>query len=153
MPSPIPESDADRALLRRLLARAADPWTRLEDLAETLGVGRPAVSQYLSGARGVGWHVVVGALRRTARRHPDAVPGLVEALAGELLDARGRWVPEEDGPPGAWEDESADVAVAHGRLVEAVRLGDSSEVAARARALIRESEEAARAATATGRAA
>lgn len=146
MPPSIPETDEDRALLRRLLARAADPWSRLEDLAAVLGLARSAVSQYLSGARGVGWHVVVGALRRTARRYPAAVPGLVEALAAELLDARGRWVPEEDGPPGEWTKESGDVTVAHGRLAEAVREGTRSVVSLRAREFVREAEEAARAA-------
>lgn len=143
---PIPETDADRALLRRLLARAADPWSRIEDLGAVLGLDRSTVSKYISGARGVAWHVVVAALRRTARRHPEAVPGIVEALAAEVLDARGRWVPESDEPTGSFLDESTDVTVAQGELAQAVRSGRPEIVRERARALVREAEEAARAA-------
>ena len=142
----IPETDEDRAVLRRLLARAADPWSRIEDLAGSLGVARSAVSQYLSGARGVGWHVVVGALRRTARRHPEAVAGLVEALALELIDVRGRWVPDEEGPTGSWTEEAADVVVAIGDVHRAVERGYAVAVTRLARLLEREAREAARAA-------
>lgn len=144
---PIPETDGDRALLRRLLAAGADPWARLEDLGAALGIDRSTVSKYMSGTRSVAWHVVVAALRRTARRHPEAVPGIVETLAREVLDVRGRWVPESDEPTGTFEDENADVTLAQAELMRARREGAQPKlVMERARALVKEAEDAARAA-------
>jgi transcriptional regulator with XRE-family HTH domain len=144
---PIPESDEDKAALRRVLQRAADAWSRLDDLAAVLGVSRPAVSQYLSGARGVGWHVVCSALLRTARRYPAEVPGLVAVLALELLDARGRWVPEGEREGRSVVEEAGDLTVALGRLLEAAtRGGTPEEIAELGRAVVREAEEVAAAA-------
>lgn len=146
-PPAITETDDDKAALRRILARAADPWQRLDDLAAVLGVCRPAVSQYISGARGVGWHVVRAACLRTARRYPDEIPGLVGVLALELLDARGRWVPEGAPESRSVVEEAGDVTMALGRLIEAATMGASPEkIAELGLAVVREAEEVAAAA-------
>lgn len=145
-PRAIDETPDHHALLRRLLALAADPWARLDDLAASLGVARSALSQWISGARGVGWVAVVEALRRTARRHPEAVSMLVEALAGELLDVRGRWIPETDEDVGDWSEESADVVVTLGKITEAKRAKDDKKAESLSRTLVVEAEQAARAA-------
>jgi transcriptional regulator with XRE-family HTH domain len=141
-----PETDADRASWARLWAAVRTPWERTEDLARLLGVARSAVAQWATGTHRGPWSLLRAALRETARRHPQAISGLVEALAGELLDARGRWVPETDDDVGEWSDESADVTVTLGELHSAVRKGDGAKVREFSRALVVEAEQAGRAA-------
>jgi hypothetical protein len=116
---------ADRAAWARLWDAVAGPWDRLADLAEFLGVGRTTVQEWLPEGRNAGsgtWPLLRKALRRTARKHPDAVPELVRLLASELLDVEGRWVPaarpESDLD---WSDEADDVDVARGDLTRAMR--------------------------------
>lgn len=138
------EQPADLASLRRLLAAALDAWPSQEALAGVLGVHRTAVSTWVSGARGVAWHVVRATLRRTATRHPDQVPQLVSALAVEFLDAHGRWVPEEQLDLLDFGDASRRVTVAHAALLEAVDRGAGVDHARRS--LIEASEACAAAA-------
>ena len=116
---------ADRAAWARLWDAVAGPWDRLADLAEFLGVGRTTVQEWLPEGRNAGsgtWPLLRKALRRTARKHPAAVPELVRLLASELLDVEGRWVPaarpESDLD---WSEESDDVDIARGDLARAMR--------------------------------
>lgn len=137
------ESDEDKASLRHLLELAAGEWPRLDDIAERLGVARSTVSMWLSGDRSTPWAAVRGALRRTARRYPLVVPRLVEALAAELLDAKGRWIPAgEGGGSGSWERESSEQASAMGDLHRAMRDGDAEQIEAAAHDALRETQEA-----------
>lgn len=143
-PAAISETKADRQSWADLWAAANDPWERTQDLADVLGVCRSAVQQYTSGARGGPWPSLRAALRATARRHPRAVPGLVQALARILLDARGTWVPDVDaGDLLGVHEEVADVTVACGRLLSAAREGASQAVIEHlTRELVREATEA-----------
>lgn len=145
-PAVLTEQPEDAAALRRLLAAAVDPWASQDELARVLGVARSAISQWLSGARAVAWHVVRASLRRTARRHPEAVPAMVACLAYEVLDAHGRWVPEEQLELLDFADSSGRVTVAHARLLEAVAGGDAELVARCRRQFIEASEACAAAA-------
>lgn len=149
MPTHYTETDGDRAAWARLWGLVRQPWERTEDLARVLGVARTTIAEWCPPGRNAGagpWTLLRAALRETARRYPEAVPALVESLAGELFDARGRWIPEGDDAGGTWAEESADVTVAHAHLVEAVREGDPVKIRQRARELIRETAEAAAAA-------
>jgi hypothetical protein len=145
----VPAADSttakDRAAAARLWAFLRSFWDRTEDLATAVGVCRSAVQQYATGDRDGGWATLRIALRETARRHPEGAVRLVEGLAAELLDLRGRWTPEEALPVGSWETESADVTIAHAALAMARRAGDPVAVARAARVLVREAEEAAKA--------
>jgi hypothetical protein len=144
-----PDTPADRAAWARLWDIVRTPWERTAELAEFLGVGRTTIVEWSPGGRHEGagpWCLIRLALRRTARKYPAAVPVLVARLAEELLDVRGRWVPEDAEPVGPYADESADVTVAHGELTAAIRRGDRVAVLAAARRLVEEAEEAARAA-------
>lgn len=147
MATQLPETDADRAAWARLWAAVRTPWDRTEDLATLLGVARSAVAQWATGVHRGPWSLLRAALRETARRHPAAVSGLVEALAGELLDARGRWIPEtDDGDVGDWSDESADVLMTISDIHKAKRAKDQKAADALSRTLVVEAEQAARAA-------
>jgi transcriptional regulator with XRE-family HTH domain len=129
MAAQFPETENDRAAWTRLWALVRTPWERTEDLSQILGVARSAVAQWATGTHRGPWSLLRAALRETARRHPEAVPRLVEALAGELLDgARGRWVPEEDLGERDWTDESTDLAVLQSDLHVAVRDGDAAAI-------------------------
>lgn len=130
-PTVLVEQPSDAASVRRLFAIALDPWTQ-EDLAGALGVARSAVSQWLTGKRAVAWHIVRNALQRTARRNPHAIPGMVEAIVLELLDAHGRWVPEEQLDLLDFGAASNRVVVAHAALLESVATGKGVEEAQRA---------------------
>lgn len=137
------ESEEDKASLRALLELAAGEWPRLDDVAAQLGVARSTVSMWLAGKNSTPWAAVRGALRRTARRYPAVVPRLVEALAFELLDVRGRWIPTgEGGGSGSWEQESSEQASAMGDLHRAMRGGDPIQIEAAAHEALRETQEA-----------
>ena len=146
------DTPADRAAWARLWDLVSAPWERLADLAEFLGVGRTTVISWGPGGDTPGagpWCLLRIALRRTARRYPEAVPSLVEGLAGELLDVRGRWTPETTHVVGSWRDESDDVLDAHAALVRLVRSGaPHAQVVAAARELVVQAEELAQAAPA-----
>lgn len=132
-PAALTERTDDVASLRRLLAVALDPWTQAS-LADALGVSRTVVTGWLSADpdRAPRWHVVRAALRRTARRHPDHVPALVQALAAEFLDVHGRWVPEEQLDLLDFGAASNRVTLAHAALLEAVERRSGIETARRA---------------------
>ncbi len=138
----IAETEADRAAWTRLWAMVRTPWDRTEDLATILGVARSAVAQWATGTHRGPWSLLRAALRETARRHPESVSRLVEALAGELLDVRGRWTPDEDLGQRDWTDEAADLAGMQGDLHRAVRAGDAAGVERVAREAHRELDEA-----------
>lgn len=141
------ETDADKASWARLWTAVRTPWERTEDLSDLLGCARSAVAQWATGARQGPWTLLRAALRETARRHPAAVPKLVEALAAELFDASGRWVPRvEDGEELDWGKESEDVHIRHGELAQAVREGRPTAISFARERFIREAEEAERAA-------
>lgn len=141
-----PETDADRSTWTALLSLAVDATGSKAALADLLRVERSTVTRWLDGSRAVSWPSLRAALRRAATRHPEAVPALVAGLADLLLDARGRWVAEGSIEVGPYSEESADVTVAHGELTQAIRSGDRVRVLVAARRLVREAEEAAKAA-------
>lgn len=129
MAAQFPETEADKASWARLWTMVRLPWERTDDLAHVLGVVRSAVSQWANGPNRGPWSLLRAALRETARRYPESIPRLVEALAGELLDgARGRWVPLEDLGQREWSDEAADFAAMTGELHLAVRQGNAEAV-------------------------
>lgn len=152
MPLQHAETPADRDAWARLWGFVRDPWERDADLAEFLGVGRSTIVEWSPGGRNVGhgpWSLLRLALRRTARRYPASVPSLVQALARELLDAEGRWVPEAAAATvGPYAEESADVVDSLAELRGEVRSGDRDRIVAAARKLVEQAEEAARAACA-----
>ncbi len=128
----IPLTPADAAGWAALWQLAIAPWTRQADLAEHLGVARPTLISWRDGSRRGPWQGLRRALLATARRHPAEAPRLAEALVRQLLDLRGRWVP--------------DPLVAHGVLARAVRQRDAAAVEEAAARLQRELDEAVEAA-------
>lgn len=135
-PAAIPPTRNDHATWARLWSLARSAWRTTEGLADRLGLARTTVSEYCSGARHGDWHVLIRALRESAREHPEEISRLVEALAYEVLDARGTWLPPVDTAHlGSAAEEAGDVTIAAGRLLEAHRRGVSDEAM---RALIRD---------------
>lgn len=127
MPAPaIVETHADREALASLWTAILAPWPRAADLAHVLGVDRSLLSHYASGSRSPGWPATRAAARHTARRYPEAAPALMQALAREMLDIEGHWVPEVDAQGlGSVDSEAADVMVATSALLTAARSGAS----------------------------
>lgn len=143
-PPAIPEHPDDARSLRDLLHLAARVFRTQVALAQELCVDPSTVSKYLSGDRsqGLGWHVVVAALRGAAREVPTQAPHIVEAVAARWLDLRGRWTPAELEVERDWDREAADLAIGLGDLHRAVRDGDEVAVDRVARELQRELDEA-----------
>jgi len=144
MPAPaIAETRADREALASIWTAILAPWPRAADLAAQLGVHRSLLSHYASGSRAPGWPATRAAARITVRRYPDAAPALMAALAREMLDVEGHWVPEVDAQGlGSVDAEAADVMVATSALLTAVRAGASGdELQALAGEAIREMHE------------
>jgi transcriptional regulator with XRE-family HTH domain len=129
----LPERPEDAQALRDLLHLAVDLAGTQERVSSILGIDRSALSRYLSGARALGWHVVVAALRSVARRYPEAASRIVETIAVRLLDLRGTWVPDPDpdGEERTLEEESDEVVETIGRVVAARRSGMDLEVVSR----------------------
>lgn len=148
----IPETLTDKRTWADLWAAALDPWDRTQDLADVLGCSRSAVQQYASGARRGPWPALRATLRATARRHPRAVPHLVQAFARIVLDVRGTWVPDLDPAGlGCLSTEVGDVTIACGQLLSAARDGASAdEIDRMTRELVREAMEAGAAARREG---
>jgi hypothetical protein len=142
-----PESDADRTTWIALLSLAVEAVGSKAALADLLRVERSTAGRWLDGTRGLAWPSLRAALRRSATRHPEAIPAMVAGLADLLLDARGRWLPEGSIEVGDYRDESGDVMVALGALTAAVRRGaGAAELAPLRAALLQEAEEAGKAA-------
>jgi hypothetical protein len=139
------EQPEDRAAWARLWQLARSCWPRTEDLAAELLVSRPAVASWATGAERGPWALLRLALRESARRFRDHEPRLVEAMARELFDLHGTWVPDPEAA-GEWTEESEDAVVAHGELVQAVRGGGATEIEFVARKFAREAQQAAAAA-------
>ena len=144
-PRSIPETQADRDRVGAILAACASAWRYASDLAKRLGTCPTAFSRYVSGERSQGVPVLLGALRATALRHPDAVPGLLQAIAREWMDAEVHVVPVVDPRALAGiESEVGDVTVATGRLLSLVRDGASTDqIEAAAAEVCRQAHEAA----------
>lgn len=140
----IPETEDDRRSLRDLLHLAVGVVRTQAAVARELGVDRTTVGKYLSGDRasGLGWHVVVAALRGAVREHPEAASRVVQEIAERWLDLRGTWVPHHE-HSGSWERESSEAIVAQGELHRAVLEGCPDQIESSARAAIRETHEAA----------
>jgi hypothetical protein len=136
----IPPHPDDLRSLRDLLHLAVSVYRSQTLVAKELGIDRTTVGKYLSGERteGLGWHVVVAALRGAAREHPDQAPRIVQAMAERWLDLEGIWVPHGKPTGRSFEEELGDVVDATGETVRARRTGDSeAENRANAR-LVRE---------------
>jgi hypothetical protein len=145
----ISDTPADREAAAAIWTAVLAPWRRAADLAECLGVDRSLVHHYASGARSASWAALRGALRSTAARHPEGVSALVQAVARELLDVRGTWIPECDGAQMDVGDELDDVTIAHADLVRAIRRqAPREEIERLAGGLQREANEAGAAALA-----
>jgi len=147
-----PETPADRSAWARLWAIARRPWSKTEPLAKFLGVGRTTLVEWCPEGRNEGageWALLRKALKETARSHPLQVAEMIEALAEELLDADGRWVPKGTAPEDLdWSEESDDVDIARGKLAEAMRsaIAPPTVIEAAADRFEREAHEAAQAA-------
>lgn len=147
-PRSIPETQADRDRVGAILAACAAPWRYARDLAAQLGLCPTQLSRYLGGLRSQGVPVLLGAIRVTALRHPDAVPSILQAIAREWMDAEVHVVPMVDPRElSGIESEVGDVMVATGRLLALVRAGASAaEIDAAAADVCRQAHEAASAA-------
>lgn len=100
------------------------PWERTEDLAERLGVGRTAVATWAHDGddpqkdpRPGPWAAFLGAVRETARRHPESAARLAEGLIDSLMDVRCRVIIAREGAgTGNVVAELLDVHGAHGAI-------------------------------------
>ncbi len=116
-------SENDRRGWAALWTMAVDPWPRVADLADRIGVARRSVTNWCNAGskRRGSWSDLRGALLATARQHPEAVPRLVQAMASVLFDVDGTWIPRVDlhdlGDPNA---ELAGATIGLGRLAAAM---------------------------------
>lgn len=129
MPTRLPPGPKNAESIRRLLDLAIDIAGNQTRLADVIGVDRATVANYVAGRRQVEWYVVMGALERLLRTHPEHAPRVVAALASELLDQDGVWCSELDPDElGDVSEEGQDVSIAHGATIQAVRAKDPKAV-------------------------
>lgn len=139
----IPETEDDRLSLRDLLHLAVSVFRSQTAAAKELGVDRTTINKYLHGSReeGLGWHVVVAALRGAAREHPEAAARIVQQVAERWLDLKGTWTPEVNPTGRSLIEESADVTQAQGKVLELARSQDPQARAQAADEVVRQAVE------------
>jgi hypothetical protein len=126
-PKTVEPTPSDRAAWARLWQIARRPWESTDKLAKFLGYSRQAIEAWCPKGKNEGsgsWPLLRAALKEAAQENPEAVPAMVQALAAELLDARGTWVPATGGDGGEdldWSEERADVDEVRGEAVRLVR--------------------------------
>lgn len=147
MPAPaIAETRADHDARASLFTALTAPWRHALDLARHLGVSPAALSMWCSGDRVPSWGAIRAAGRATALRHRGAVPTLVKALAREVLDVEGTWIPDADLAVATEAEEADDVSIVLGRYLTARRAGDLEAARRYAEQLVTEAVELAAAA-------
>lgn len=128
----IPETQPDRDAYTTVWAAIVAAWPALEDLAHVYGVKPDELRDIMAGnvrRPTAETTALIRALRITARSQPDAVPGLMQVVAREMMGVNGDFVLPLDPPNlGSSSEEAAEFNVAMARLYEADRDGRSRDV-------------------------